>query len=302
MSATHIHHLLKNSLLALLLALPLTTMADTLQRIRDNNSVVLGFVPAYAPFSDGDAEQAHGFTIDLCLKISERLKRELALPDLQVRFQPVSIADMLPAVSEGRVDILCSPVDETLMRRQQVSFSLPIFISGLGVIVRRDAHPALLKRLENPPQEKGPLWRGNLHEEFKRYRFAVLASSNSADRVRQQMLKLGLKSEPLEVKSTEGGISLVAAGTVDAFFDDRVVLLNYAARQAENDNLLVAQRLLELTPAALALARNDDGFRLLVDSTLSELFHSPAGETLYRSHFGEPSTETRQLFGLYPRP
>jgi polar amino acid transport system substrate-binding protein len=302
MSPAHLRTLLTASLLGLLLALSLQAAADTLQRIRDNNGIVLGFVPAYAPFSDGDAQQARGYTIDLCLQVAEQLKHQLALPGLQVHFQPVSIADMLNAVSEGRVDILCSPVDETLKRRQQVSFSLPVFISGLGVILRSDAPPALRNRLENPPQEKAPLWRGNVHTELASYRFAVLAGSNSADWVRRRMLGLGLKSSPREVENTEAGIALVSSGQVDAFFDDRAVLLNYAARQAESNQLLVARRLFDMTPAALVLARNDDDFRLLVDSTLSELFHAGGGESLYRSHFGEPSSATLQLFRLQPRP
>ena len=62
------------------------------------------------------------------------------------------------------------------------------------------------------------------------------------------------------------------------------------------------ERLFLETPAALALGRGDEDFRLLVDATLSQLFHSADGETLYRLYFGEPSEHTQQMFMLYPKP
>lgn len=105
---------LNSSVLALCCLLPLVAHANTLQRIHDTQRFTIGFVPDYAPFSDGDAQSARGYTVELCQQIGERLKQQLQLPDLQVGYQPVAIEDMLSAVQSGRVDILCSPVDETL--------------------------------------------------------------------------------------------------------------------------------------------------------------------------------------------
>jgi polar amino acid transport system substrate-binding protein len=104
------------------------------------------------------------------------------------------------------------------------------------------------------------------------------------------------------VESVADGIKLVASGLVDAFFDDRLVLLNQQASVWNGEKLLVLDRLFIETPAALAVARGDEDFRLLVDTRLSQLFHGAEGEALYRLYFGEPSAQTRQMFMLYPRP
>ncbi len=288
--------------LTLFCLLAITAHADTLQRIQHSNTFTMGFVPDYAPFSSGDAQNPAGYSIELCRKVGARIKQQLALPDLQLRFVPLAIEQMLTAVQEGKVDILCSPVDETLKRREQVSFSLPVMISGLGVIVRSDAPAGLLGPLRGEIQDKGPIWRGNLVRQFDTYSFAALAGTNSAEIVQQRMRTLGLKSKPVLVESVGDGIKLVASGMVDAFFDDRLVLLNQQAEVWNGENLLVLERLFLETPAALALGRGDEDFRLLVDATLSQLFHSADGETLYRLYFGEPSEHTQQMFMLYPKP
>jgi polar amino acid transport system substrate-binding protein len=295
-------HILPRSALALTCLLAMVANADTLQRIKDSNTFTMGFVPDYAPFSSGDIHNPEGYSIELCRKVAARIQQQLALPALQLRFVPVAIEQMLTAVQQGKVDILCSPVDETLKRRELVSFSLPVMISGLGVILERDAPAGLLGPLRGEAQDRGPLWRGNLARQFDTYTFAVLVGTNSAEIVQQRMRTLGLKSSPVLVESVGDGIKLVASGMVDAFFDDRLVLLNQQAGVWNGENLLVLDRLFQETPAALAIGRGDEDFRLLVDATLSRLFHSADGDTLYRLYFGEPSAHTRQMFMLYPQP
>jgi polar amino acid transport system substrate-binding protein len=302
MSATFSRFLLNRCALALCCLLVLSAQADTLQRLKDSNTFTLGFVADYAPFSSGDALDAKGYSIELCRKVGEHLQQQLALPNLQLRLQPLAIEQMLSAVRDGNVDILCSPVDETLKRREQVSFSLPVLISGLGVMLKKDAPAGLLSALRGEVKTQQPLWRGNLISQLDSYRFAVLAGTHNADWVQQRMRSLGLKTTPMQVATVKDGIQLVADGGVHAFFDERLTLLNQQAGNINGQQLLVLDRLFQQTPAALPIARGEEDFRLQVDTALSELFRSPDGEALYRRHLGEISAPTRQLFQLYPQP
>lgn len=76
-------------LVCLLAFVPAITCAETLERVRNNQSVVLGYVPDFAPFSTQQGDKANGYAIDLCLNIVNTIKSELNLPSLQVRYQPV---------------------------------------------------------------------------------------------------------------------------------------------------------------------------------------------------------------------
>jgi polar amino acid transport system substrate-binding protein len=280
----------------------LSGQADTLQRIRNSQTLNLGLVPGDAPFSAGSAEQPSGYAIELCRLIGEQLQQQLGLPHLQLHYQQLTVIDMLDAVALGKVDTVCGAVGDTLKRREQVSFSLPFFAAGLGVVVRRDAPASLLKPITEGVQPRGPVWRATLNQGLNRHSFAVLKDSVTVDWARTRMRALGLQSQLREVSSNAEGLALVAEGKVDAFFADRLVLLNYQAEHAQGSELLIPDRLFEVLPVALPLPRGDEDFRLAVDRALSAVQLSSAGQALYQGYFGAPSEQTQWLMKLYVRP
>jgi polar amino acid transport system substrate-binding protein len=168
--------------------------------------------------------------------------------------------------------------------------------------VRKDAPPSLLAPLQGERLEKSPTWRATINHGLNRHSFAVLANTVSVDWARAKMRALGLQSKLIEVSSNQAGVAMVASGKVDAFLADRLVLLNYQAQHPERERLLVPEHLFDVMPVALPLARNDEDFRLQVDSALSAFNRSAPGEALYQQYFGAPSEQTRLLMRLYSRP
>lgn len=295
--------LLRGATALLLAAALLPAYADdTLQRVRASQTLTFGFVPGDAPFSAGSAEQPSGYAIELCGLLGEQLRQQLDLPALQLRYQPLTVAGMLGAVAEGKVDTVCSAVGDTLTRREQVSFSLPYFAAGLGVVVRRDAPASLLKPLNEGAQQRGPVWRATLQQGLNRHSFAVLKDSVSVDWARTRMRALGLQSELHEVASNAEGLAMVVDGRVDAFFADRLVLLNYQAENPRGHELLVPERLFEVMPVALPLARGDADWQLAMDRALSQVQRSEAGQALYARYFGQPGEQSQLLMKLFQRP
>lgn len=295
--------LLRGATALLLAAALLPAYADdTLQRVRASQTLTFGFVPGDAPFSAGTPEQPSGYAVELCGLLGEQLRQQLNLPALQLRYQPLTVAGMLGAVAEGKVDTVCSAVGDTLTRREQVSFSLPYFAAGLGVVVRRDASASLLTPISEGAQQRGPVWRATLNQGLNRHSFAVLKDSVSVDWARSRMRALGLQSELHEVASNAEGLAMVVEGQVDAFFADRLVLLNYQAENPRGHELLVPERLFEVMPVALPLARGDADWQLAVDRALSQVQRSEAGQALYARYFGAPGEQSQLLMKLFQRP
>jgi polar amino acid transport system substrate-binding protein len=54
-------------------------------------------------------------------------------------------------------------------------------------------------------------------------------------------------------------------------------------------------------PLALVLARNDDGFRLVVDRALSQFYASPKFGDAYAAVFGPPDADTVEYFRWMPQ-
>lgn len=286
--------------LSALSALPAT--AGTLERIRANHELVLGFIAGDAPFTDGDEKQASGYGIDLCQAVANELRKAPDLAQLQTRYRPVQLAQALDAVSSGQVDLLCSPLVETLQRRETVSFSLPVITAGIGVILRSDAPPDLRDALSGTARERGPTWRATVNQGLSKRSFAVIRGTLSMEWARQRIRELGLQSRLVEVDSYDEGVQQVLNRQVDAFFGDRLSLLHYQSRNGKGEQLQVAARLFEAAHAGLALARGDDDFRLAVDRALSQSLRGDPGEALYTRYFGAPTEQQLMLLRLYSLP
>ena len=131
------------SLIAALIAISAFTgpamAAGTLDRIRQSGKLMLGYRADAQPFSyRDDSGNAAGYSVALCQAIADGLKADLGLANLSIEWVPVTIDDRFSAVQQGKVDLLCGAETETLSRRKEVAFSLPIYPSGIGALLAAD--------------------------------------------------------------------------------------------------------------------------------------------------------------------
>ena len=111
--------------------------AATLDRVRETGVLRLGYLEGARPFSYRDESgKPAGYAVVLCEKIAADLRQELKRPELRTEFVLVEPATRFDAVREGKVDLLCGGGTPTLSLREKVSFSIPIFPSGVGAVDR----------------------------------------------------------------------------------------------------------------------------------------------------------------------
>jgi polar amino acid transport system substrate-binding protein len=276
-----------HALIATLLMLPLAaTAAGTLDRIKSSGTVTLGYGAEARPFSFQDSGgKPQGYGVELCGRVAEILKADQGLPALKPAFVPVTRTDRLSAVADGKVDLLCDAVVPTPASRQQVSYSIPVFTTGISAIVRKAATARLNEILSGrPPTTSRP------------HTFSYVAGTRVEQAVIERLRVQQRDIRPLPVKDFADGVDAVSAERADAFFGDRVMLLDTAKRGARASELLVVERYFTHETLALALARGDEDFRLAVDRALSRVFRAEEFRGLYARWFGEPSDETLSLF------
>ncbi|WP_397453599.1 amino acid ABC transporter substrate-binding protein [Pseudomonas sp. NA-150] len=289
-------------LTCLLMLVPALASANTLERVRTSNTVNLGFIPDFAPFSSNEGDKVSGYAIDLCLKVADKIKAELGLPSLKVHYQPVNITEQTSAVSSGKVDILCTPTPATLERSKTVSFSVPVYTAGLSVVVRDDAPEALLNVLNGKVAHDGPTWRATVNRGIANETFAVTAGGVTEAWIHEQIRLLGVIATVVTVKDNDQGIKQVAEGKADAFFSERMLLDNHIVKDYPQGNLRLLDRIFEYAPVSMMINRDDDNFRLLVDTTLSEMYRSGAIEQAYDKYLRGASDSDKKLFKIYALP
>ena len=158
-----------------------------------------------------------------------------------------------------------------------------------------------MRVLKGEPVRTGPIWRGSINLGLSNYTYAVHAGTVTEEWLRDKITTLGVIAKVITVEDHAKGVEMVAKKKAEAYFADRVLLENYATRSKYADELMVLNRYFSYEPIALAMPRNDDNFRLVVDTTLSKLYNSGEIFQIYKNYFGEPSDSTMMLFKIYSR-
>jgi ABC-type amino acid transport substrate-binding protein len=275
----------------------------TLERIRESGRIRFGYRVDARPFSYQDTSgQAAGYSAGLCRKIADDLARELRRGALVVEWVAVSLDQRFPALARGDIDLLCAADTITLARRTEVGFSIPIFPGGIGALVRADAPARLKEVLTGKGQTLRPTWRASASNVLQARAFSAVAGTTAERWLTQRITDLEVIANEFPVPNYETGMQRVLDRKSDAFFGERAVLLDAARRSAAAKDLAVIDRLFTFEPLALAMARGNDGFRLLVDRTLARLYRSEEIGALYTQSFGEPDDAAVAFFRWHALP
>jgi ABC-type amino acid transport substrate-binding protein len=305
-SADQRHPIACLTLLVILLfglsAITPTSARGALDAARETGRFSVGYLAGAQPFSYTDTSgKAAGYAVELCGKIGEAMRHELKLPTLMVDFVPVPFAERFRVLEDGRIDVLCG-AEPTLERRARLDFSIPILLGGTGAVIRTDAPVRLRQVLSGQGPSKQPIWRGS-KDQAPEHRVVAVIGGTPVEKALMERLKAArIFVDVVPVTDTTAGLQLVLTRHADAFFNDRLLLIDAKEHSASGNQLLVVDRLFRRAPVALAVRRGDDDLRLLIDRTLSQLMRSGETSTIYGRYFGAPDRGTLDLFELMAFP
>ncbi len=241
--------------------------ADTLSKIKGKNEIALGVKETAQPFSYLDAShQFVGYSVDLCLKVVEGIKEDLALPGLKVKMVPVASSNRIPLIANGTIDLECGTTSNTVERQKQVAFSSTIFVSSTRFVSKKSANLDDLSALAGK---------------------AVVATAGSSN-IRQitelnATRKYGMRIAP--VRDFAEGFLMMETDRAAAFFLDDITLAGLVANAKTPDVYVISKEPLSVEPYALMMRKGDPSFKTLVDKVLQTTFASGAIDSIYAKWF-----------------
>lgn len=284
---------MKRTLLALALVAAASTAAaqapltGTLKKVSDTKTIALGYRETSLPFSFLDRDkQPNGYSVDLCKRVAASIQRDLKLADLNIKWVPVSAESRIPAVVKGEVDLECGTTTATLGRMREVDFSNMIFVDGASVIARTDTG---IKRFADLAGKK----------------IGVTAGTTTEARLREALKQRLINAEVVTVTGELDGLAAVESGRLDAYANDRIVLIGLAVKAKDAAKLYLIDEDFSFEPYGLMMRRNDADFRLAVNRALAQIYRSGAiGEIYGRwfGGFGQPSPALAAMFFLNTTP
>ena len=243
---------------------------DTLKKIRDAGAITLGYRESSVPFSFLDAgKQPVGYSMDLCYKVVGALKRELKLPSLAVKLQPVTPANRIPSLLENKIDLECGSTTNNAERRKQVAFTVSTYIAGAKYLYKANAP---VKGLDDFAKKPVVTTQGTTTEKILR----GLDTQNS------------LHMEILLGKDHAESFGMVASGKAKAFFMDDILLYGLRAESAAPQDYEVSAKLLSIEPLSLMLRNDDPAFKRIVDLEITRVIMDGEIYALYKKWFQSP--------------
>lgn len=251
----------------MLLPLGAWSHADTLSDVRERGEFLLGHRESSSPFSFLNPQgEAQGYSVDICLKIFEQVKKDLKKPDLKLKYVPLKPADRIAAVKSGRVDVECGSTTNTVERQKDVAFSYTTFVAGARLLSKKSANIKDLADL-----------RGKL---------VLVTEKTTTEKVMQQInveRNLGLKI--VTAKDHAEGFSRLVSGEVIAFANDDALLFGLVTKSADPQAYDFVGKYVSVEPYGIMYRRDDPGFARLVDAAMSELFLSGQIRAMYVKWF-----------------
>lgn len=257
-----------------------------------DGTIVFGYrkdAPPLSSTTGGNTAGVSGFTAELCNLIARELAASSETGSIPRKNVFVTAEDRFDRIESGEVDIVCGATSITAERRKRVNFSIPVLETGVGAAVS-----------------------GNAKEPFASLMSALFFDTELVKTAATQPTRIGYRSGTTTedwLKTTElpdaetaaltpfddhtAGMRALAAGKIDIYMGDRAILRALVRRVGASAE--ISRQVVQYEKIALAMGRDAEDLRLLVDRTLSDLYRSGKIEPIFARHFG-PVLELDRIF------
>jgi glutamate/aspartate transport system substrate-binding protein len=249
---------------------PAQELSGTLKKIKDTGTISLGHRESSIPFSYyDDKQQVVGYSHELMLKAVDAVKRQLALPSLQVKLTPVTSQNRIPLVQNGTIDLECGSTTNNLERQKQVAFSNTIFVVGTRLLTRKDSG------VQDFPDLKG--------------KNVVTTAGTTSERLLRKLdqdAKMGMQI--ISARDHGEAFLTLQSGRAVAFMMDDALLAGEMAKARKPDEWHIVGKPQSREAYGCMLRKDDPAFKRVVDAAIAQAMTSGEAAQLYKKWFQSP--------------
>ncbi|POB00213.1 amino acid ABC transporter substrate-binding protein [Chromobacterium sinusclupearum] len=258
--------------LAALASLPAgaAELTGTLKKIKESGVIVLGNRDSSIPFSYYDNNQKPiGYSVDLANKVVDEVKKELKMPNLQVRYNLVTSQTRIPLVQNGTVDLECGSTTNNAERGKQVAFSVGIFEIGTRLLTAKTSG------IKDFPDLKGK-------------NVVTTAGTTSERLIKAMNASKNLGMNVISAKDHGESFLMLESGRAVAFMMDDALLYGEMAKAKNPANWTVTGKSQSYEIYGCMLRKDDPAFKKVVDTALTNTFKSGEINKIYAKWFTSP--------------
>ncbi len=265
------HRTLKAAVAALACSLAAApALAQTIDKIKQTGAITVGNRDASIPFSYYDDQQKPiGYAMDICAQIVDAVKKELKMPNLEVKYQLVTSANRIPLLANGTVDMECGSTTNNLDREKQVSFTNTHFVTANRWSAKKSYNIKSLADLKGK----------------------TIVSTAGTTNIKQITEINAAQNLGMNIVSANGhpeAFQMVETGRAVAFVMDDILLYSLAAQSRTPGDYEISSVALSVEPYGIMVRKDDPAFKKIADNATSALYKSGAINGIYDKWFLKP--------------
>jgi glutamate/aspartate transport system substrate-binding protein len=242
----------------------------TLKKIKESGTMTLGVRETSVPFSyQDDKQKFQGYSLDLCMKVVDQVRKELALPNLKVELVATKPATRIPLLANGTTDLQCDGASITAERKNQIAFSPTVFFTGNRLLSKKSSNVKTLDDMKGKP-------------------IVSVSGTTNIKQISQLNTERQLGMNVLTASEDNEAFMMVETGRAVAFAQDDIHSAALIANAKNPGAYVISDEPLSADPYGLMFRRDDPQFKSVVDKAIVGVFQSGEIDKIYVKWFQSP--------------
>lgn len=272
-------HLLAIAVTALAAGSVFAQANDTLAKIKASGSVTLGVRESSGlSYTLGNGKYV-GFHTEMAEVILADIQKQLGLPKLDIKYQPVTSQNRVPLVTNGTVDLECGSTTNNATRQKDVAFAVTTYVEEVRMVVKANSGIASIKDLNGKS-------------------VATTTGTTSVQTLRKNERAGGIDFKEVYGKDHADSFLLLETGRADAFVMDGSILAANISKSKNPADYKIVGEVLSVEPIACMLRKDDPAFKKAVDDSIKRQIKDGSLAKLYDKWFMQPVPPANVKIGL----
>jgi glutamate/aspartate transport system substrate-binding protein len=199
--------------------------------------------------------------------IVNEIKKELKLPNLQVKLAPVTSATRIPLIANGTIDLECGSTTNNAERQKQVAFGPTYYLTATRFVYKKSSGITNLASLKGKT-------------------VVSTAGSTNLKQISEANTAQNLGLTILAAKDHPEAFLMVETGRAAAFVMDDILLAGLVAGSKKpSDFTISSDTLSNPEPYAFMMPRDDAPFNKMATAAAAKLYKSAEMPALYSKWF-----------------
>ena len=207
------------------------------------------------------------------------IQKQLGLPKLDIKYQPVTSQNRVPLVTNGTVDLECGSTTNNAARQKDVAFAVTTYVEEVRMVVKANSGITSIKDLNGKS-------------------VATTTGTTSVQTLRKNERAVGIDFKEVYGKDHADSFLMLETGRADAFVMDGSILAANISKSKNPADYKIVGEVLSVEPIACMLRKDDPAFKKAVDDSIKRQIKDGSLAKLYDKWFMQPVPPANVKIGL----